>query len=399
MAELDKKNKKAIFIYVILLYLFSWTSIKLSLPALPLLSKLFVDGSFYTKLSIGVFFYTFAISMPFWGSLSEYVGRRKSLLIAFILAGVGSLIVSLAVNGPMFIIGRGIEGLAMGVVSPVGRAIVADLYKGDTFAKQMSIVGMIVWTVPAFAPVIGGGLLLVFSWRIIFILALVFAIIFYFYTKARLVETHQPKENAIKPVKAYLELFSSRLFWCYAISYGLLTGGVLSYYAAMPFWFVNQWHLSVHLYGFLGIYTMAGYILGLVLSNVLMHLHKSGKWVLKVLDEDGLIFIAMAIAIVFILMSFGFGLKISNSVGFIVTVMSVFAFCAGLAMPSINAGIMNKFHHLAGPASAAITLVVYLVAGLSTAITTNLDVHNLLPVLLFAGISTVVSTLLIKLAP
>ena len=396
---LTSQQKRQVFLYVALLYLFSWGSIKLCLPALPQLSHNFSHGDFYTKLSISTFFYTFALSMPFWGSLSEYIGRVKSLSIAFVLAAIGSLIVVFAHSGLMFVIGRTVEGLAMGVVSPVGRAMIADIFVGDTFAKKMSLIGMVVWTVPAIAPIFGGWLLLVASWRIIFILALLVAVVFFFYTKTKLTETHHPKEKIGNPVKNYLTLFCSRLFWCYAISYGLLTGGVLSYYTAMPFWFVGQWHVSTHTYGFLGIATVIGYIGGLLSSNFLLHLHKTGRWVVKRFEEDGLIFLALLIGVVMVLVAFGVGEKINNSITFIIVVMTLFAFCAGLAMPSINAMIMRQFRYIAGPATASTALVVYLVTGVITAITTNMQVHTIWPVLLFTGGATVISAILIKLAP
>src|SRR5690606_7432700 len=90
---------------------------------------------------------------------------------------ISSLICFFAQDINTLLIGRFIQGL--GVAGPYVSAIsiVRDKYTGNEMARIMSLVMLIFIMVPALAPSLGQAVLLVSSWRYIFVLYIAAAVI------------------------------------------------------------------------------------------------------------------------------------------------------------------------------------------------------------------------------
>jgi DHA1 family bicyclomycin/chloramphenicol resistance-like MFS transporter len=76
----------------------------------------------------------------------------------------------------MLIVSRAVQGLAAAVGPVVGRAIIRDVSSGRAGAVMMSTVASMIALAPLLAPMIGSGLMLFYSWHVIFLFMLVFAI-------------------------------------------------------------------------------------------------------------------------------------------------------------------------------------------------------------------------------
>jgi MFS family permease len=106
-----------------------------------------VLGSVYSVLQF--------VGAPFWGNLSDRIGRRGTLL--FTLGGTAGsyLIWFFAGNFALFILARLVGGLMAGNIS-IASAVVADTSSGKDRAKGMGIVGMAIGLGFVFGPAIGG---------------------------------------------------------------------------------------------------------------------------------------------------------------------------------------------------------------------------------------------------
>ena len=116
-----KSMKLNIIIYS--MFFLSWFIMKVSLPALPYLVRVFQTTESTLKLSISVFFVSLALSQLAWGAISEKTGRKKAVFLGILLCVIGTLVVITASNVTQYIIGRGLEGCGVGAISPCGRAI------------------------------------------------------------------------------------------------------------------------------------------------------------------------------------------------------------------------------------------------------------------------------------
>ena len=107
-----------------------------------------VLGSVYSLLQF--------VGAPFWGNLSDRIGRRGTLL--FTLGGTAGsyLIWFFAGNFALFILARLFGGLMAGNIS-VASAVVADTSEGKHRAKGMGILGMAIGLGFVFGPAIGGA--------------------------------------------------------------------------------------------------------------------------------------------------------------------------------------------------------------------------------------------------
>ena len=69
-----------------------------------------------------------AAAVPLWGKISDIWGRKRILLLANFTFLVGSLICALAINLPMILVGRAIQGVGGGGIIVLVNICVSDLF-------------------------------------------------------------------------------------------------------------------------------------------------------------------------------------------------------------------------------------------------------------------------------
>ena len=110
----------------------------------------------------------FAVMSIFHGPISDAVGRKPVMLVGlagFVLAGIGC---ALAPSLGWLLAARAGQGFFAGAATVVSRAVVRDLYEGAEAQRLMSQIMVIFSIAPAIAPVVGGWLLAVGPWPLIF---------------------------------------------------------------------------------------------------------------------------------------------------------------------------------------------------------------------------------------
>lgn len=158
----------ALIAYLAFLSAFVPLSTDLYLPALPSMAQFFNAAPELTNLTLICFMLLYALSMLVWGPFSDKYGRRPILLIGlgmYIAASVGS-----ALCGTVYqlIAGRCLQAVGSGAVSAVAMAVVKDSFRGRTMENVLTAIQTMTVLAPMLAPVLGGLLLAVTSWRGIF---------------------------------------------------------------------------------------------------------------------------------------------------------------------------------------------------------------------------------------
>ncbi len=95
------------------------------------------------------------IFAPFWGRLSDRIGRRPVILTSVFFGGIGWLILGFANGLWMFVLARAIAGFGNANLGTV-QAVVADITTGKDRARGMGIVGAAFGLGFLFGPIIGG---------------------------------------------------------------------------------------------------------------------------------------------------------------------------------------------------------------------------------------------------
>lgn len=368
------------------LVLICWASIKMVLPALPKLPNILQCTPAGVKLSVSLYLIFFACSQPVWGGIVQNSGCRRTLFISLFITAAGTLTVLFSFNLPMYIIGRSLEGLGMGAASPVYRTMIADVFDRKELVGKVGLMSGCAAAMPAIAPIFGGYLMVWISWRAIFGAFLLFIGVYFYLAFRKLPETRRNpadknKTSLTRLLKTYLSILKNSHFWGFTLSYAVLTGGLLGYYSAMPFWYHSQLGIKAHIFSYLALPTVGMYIIGLICARLMV----KKKDVEEVFIRGMLLtFTTTGVAVLLSL------LKVPGAAS-IVAIMSGYGFAAGMVVPTANAGILSKFKNVAGPVSALVASVVFGSASLTSAITMNLHIKNTLwPVTGYIGILSLI---------
>jgi DHA1 family bicyclomycin/chloramphenicol resistance-like MFS transporter len=163
-------------------------------PALPAIGRsLNVLQENHRQLVVVVYFVGFASTQLIWGPLADRFGRKPVLGAGIILYLIFALLCAFAASFPMLIACRFAMGASAAVTRVLVVAMVRDLFEAEAMARVMSLVFMTFMLVPVLAPNIGQAILLVASWRAIFLVLAVYALAMLLWSSLRLPETLHPE--------------------------------------------------------------------------------------------------------------------------------------------------------------------------------------------------------------
>lgn len=375
-------NKQSVNVglYAAFAIFLAWTSIKLSLPALPTLGHFFHVSEDLLKLSISLLLFFMAGSQLVWGGISDNIGRRAVIITALIITAYGTLVVATSYSIVLFLVGRCIEGIGVGCCSPVGRAILSDSYDKKALSKRLAVYSAMAGSIPFLAPLIG-SYLLVISWRAIFFtyLALIIIYLVMFYRNVAETRRGDPVKYPLRTaLRNYNTILRTPRYWGYIVCYMFLSGPLIGYYASMPFWYITQWHLSEQTYAYLAIGPAAMNMLGLMVSKKLV----------ERIDANNMLLTALIVDVAFALIVSLLAWFTNSSMILLASIFSVHAFIVGFCFPLSNVGALSTHRERAASVSALSASLLFFSASAFTSIESHLNTHYLWQVAaLFIGCS------------
>src|SRR3954453_12805307 len=163
------------------------------------------------QLVVIAYFLGFASTQLFWGPLADRFGRKPILAWGVSLYGVFALLCAFAWSFPLLIAGRVAMGASAAVTRVLVIAMVRDLFEAEAMARVMSLVFMVFMLVPVLAPNIGQLILLVASWRAIFLVLAGYALTMLVWAWRRLPETLHPEFRRSLDPRAMLSAIAETL--------------------------------------------------------------------------------------------------------------------------------------------------------------------------------------------
>lgn len=126
-----------------------------------------VDSSAMQQVT-SVYMLAFAIMSIFHGPIADAVGRKPVMITGLAGFALANVFAALAPSFGLLLLARFIQGAFAGAATIVSRVVIRDLFAGAEAQKLMAQVMMIFSVAPAIAPILGGWLLTVGQWPLIF---------------------------------------------------------------------------------------------------------------------------------------------------------------------------------------------------------------------------------------
>jgi DHA2 family multidrug resistance protein len=109
-----------------------------------------------------------AIMIPAAGWIARRIGRKRLLMLSIVLFTVSSLLCGLAINLPMLIVARILQGMGGGGMQPLAQSILLESFPRRLQATAMAVYGTGIVVAPVLGPTLGGWVTDSYSWRWIF---------------------------------------------------------------------------------------------------------------------------------------------------------------------------------------------------------------------------------------
>jgi DHA1 family bicyclomycin/chloramphenicol resistance-like MFS transporter len=325
-------------------------SIDAMLPALPVIAgDLGVASPNGRQLVITMIFLGSAIGQLFFGPLSDSKGRKKAIAAGYCLYIIGSLVCLFSANFPMLLTGRVLQGLGTSTSMSVMLALVRDQFQGRKMAQVMSFSMVVFILVPMIAPTLGQFIISLSSWRTLFGVFMIFAVIAITWFSIRVPETLAQKDRAPFSIKriswALKEILKIRSTVGFTLAGGLLRGIFQGYLISAQQIFQEQYALGER---FPAVFATIALSLGLAaITNASLVIRYGMRRLVNLALRIQIILAAGFLVITLVL-------KGHPPLEGLIAFLMVFFFCQGILNGNMNTLAMQPLAHLAGIGAAVI---------------------------------------------
>jgi DHA1 family bicyclomycin/chloramphenicol resistance-like MFS transporter len=328
-----------------MLSMFGPLSLDLYLPALPELADDLDASASAAQLSITACLVGLAVGQLVAGPLSDRLGRRRPLIVGLVGFMLASVACALAPSAAILVVLRFVQGLAGAAGLVISRAIARDLYSGRALMIFFSRLILIAGLAPVIAPILGGQLSLIMSWRGIFGVLAGFGAVLLLAGWLGLKETLPPERRIVggfgKTLHGYNTLLHDRFFVGCALSSGLAGASMFAYISGSTFVLQRIYGMSPQGFSFVfGAISLALVIAAQVGGRLAL------RWPLTRVLGFGLAVNLCGAASLLATVIIGLPL------GVLIAALSVMVSAVGLIFPTANALALADYPDLAGTASS-----------------------------------------------
>src|SRR5271166_6824789 len=324
-------------------------SIDMALPSLGLIQADLHAPQTKAAASIAIFIAGFSTAPIVVGPLADRFGRKAVMLVGlavFTLTAAGS---ALAPSIDALLAFRLVQGASAGAVGILPRAIIRDLLEGREARLQLAAVSLVFSAAPLIAPSLGAGILIVGSWRLIYVVLTGVGAILMLASLTLFEESHAAENRRnLKPstiFAGYRRALTNPSCAGFSLLAGLVFAGLFAYVNVSPLLYMQGYGVSKT--GFAGLFaiTASGVIVGSSLNAWLLSRHASPK---AVLDA------ALAFECLAGLMLLAVGLAGAGSALIVAGVVMVYISSFGLIYPNAAHEAVHPLPEIAGVASAVL---------------------------------------------
>jgi EmrB/QacA subfamily drug resistance transporter len=198
--------------------------------ALPAIGHDFHTGLADLQWVVTAYTLTLAGLLLFAGALGDKYGRKRIFLTGVVWFALASLICAIAPSAPVLIAARAIQGIGAALLTPGSLAIIEASFHPDDRSKAIGAWSGLSGVGIAIGPFIGGWLIQVASWRLIFVINLPLAALVVAVGLRHIPESRDPD------VSGRLDVAGSVLvtFGLVGLTYGLIEGPTVGWLDPLP---------------------------------------------------------------------------------------------------------------------------------------------------------------------
>ncbi|MGL4450369.1 MAG: multidrug effflux MFS transporter [Sarcina sp.] len=383
MKTLNKKTNSMVLIIAIPFLM--GLGVDMYVPSLPEVSTYFHTSAAFVEWSVGLYMLGYGLGQLLFGPLSDYIGRKKVMLISGIAFCITSILIALSPNIFSLNLFRFLQGFSIAGLAVAVRAILADVFT-STELKKATTYFSISWSIgPILGPMIGANLQNLFGWKSNFYLFAIYGFIIFLYVLKVFQETclvkatHTPKEllrtmgTVLKHKKFVFNATISAIMYVVTVLFNVVG----------PFIVEKSMDKSVIFYGNLTMILGSAYFIGVIINRILVtKVHE------KVLILTGL-FLNLAIIIIMFITN----LFVRNVFTLIIPIYLVFMLMA-LITPNVTALAMGSFSENKGIASSLFGIINGGLVFIVTNLVSLLNVETAITVAIIYGILFIASIIL-----
>ena len=322
------------------------------LPALPKLPGDLSSTASAAQLTLSACIVGLGVGQLITGPASDRFGRRGPLLIGVAVFVAASVVCAVTTSMTLLIVTRLVQGAAGAAGIVVGRAVVADLFVGKVAAAYFSAIAAINGLAPILAPVIGGQVLRVGTWRTVFwvLAGIGFAMLLlaFFVIRETLPPGRRSSGGMADDLRAFATLLRDRGYTGTVVAGTMVSAAMFGYISASPFLLQDAFGLSPQWFSACFALNALGIVAATQVGRMLLHRTTS-----------------------FALLSWGVGQALVGAVLLLVSVLAgwglamvlvslfVMVSSVGLALPHSSAIVMDRHRRIAGAASALFGLAQF----------------------------------------
>ncbi len=345
------------------LSMFGSVAMDMYLPALPRMATDLHASPGAAQATISTFLLGLAFGQLVFGPLSDRFGRRAPILAGVALFCVASGLCAVSANVGLLIAARLIQALGACAGMVVSRAVVRDRYDDHEVLHVFALLSLVFGVAPVVAPLVGGWVLGVASWRWIFGVQALFGIAAGTAAFRRLPESRSEatrlRAAAETAGASYVALLRQPLLVGYLLTGALSGAALFSYITSAPRVVIGELHIPAAHFGWVFGVNAVG-LVGASQVNARLARRIPGDTLLQV----GLVGALCAAAVLALCAWTQWG----GLMGLLAPLFVVIS-ALGFSQPNTTAAAMSVDRHRAGATAALIGTAFFGVGSLSGAAT------------------------------
>ncbi len=245
------KRSKSILPFIIIFALIAGSiETDVSVPGFPAMASEFNVSESTIQETLSINFLGLFIGTLFFGPLSDFLGRRKTMIIGLFFFALFSLICSFTTSLVQLLIARFFQGLGAGAAPVVAYSIIGDVYKGSQATKFIGLMNAVVTGVMAAAPAIGAFICKIYNWHFTYGFIAILSCISCILAVGFLSETSKESKNfnVANILYDYMTLLKDPTFLLYCLASNMLVAAYVGYVASASFLYIDRLSISLNEY-------------------------------------------------------------------------------------------------------------------------------------------------------